>query len=241
MDEIRIETINGKKIITYFSQSSKDNKKLVIMNHGFRSSSLGPARQFVDFQRILNKNGYSVLRFDQPNSGNSDGDYLNSSFREWVKTTVFLTKKYINNGYQVTLMGQSMGATTSVVAANNPWLKNKILCLLLWVPDAKSDVKVNPEKIYEEAGQKYKGLFWIEAKNSDFFGSLKAYTGGIHLVYGQTDRYVKRRLIDKTIRIVKEKGQTVMILKDQDHSPWQFDLVQEVYKNELKILAEFMV
>lgn len=43
------------------------------MSHGFRGSSDDPARQFVDFQRLLNKEGFSVLRFDQPNSGNSDG------------------------------------------------------------------------------------------------------------------------------------------------------------------------
>lgn len=83
MDIIKYENINGKKIATYFSvPENGDSKKIVIMSHGFRGSSLGPARQFVDFQRLLNKKGYSVLRFDQPNSGNSEGDYFDSSFNE---------------------------------------------------------------------------------------------------------------------------------------------------------------
>jgi len=240
MDNIQIETTNNKQIVTYYSEANDQSKKIVIMSHGFRGSSLGPARQFVDFQKILNKNGYSVLRFDQPNSGNSDGDYVDSSFLEWVQTTVFLADKYINSGYQVALLGQSMGATTSVIAASSPKLKGKIVCLLLWVPDAKSDVDVDPSRIYEEGGQKYKGSFWTEARDSNFFDCLESYNGGIHLVYGEVDRYVKKALIDKTIRIVEEKGHPVMVLKGQDHSPWEFDVVQKVYKNGLEVLHKFM-
>jgi len=240
MSDIKIITINNKRVVTYQSEANDKSKKIVIMSHGFRGSSLGPARQFVDFQKILNKNGYSVLRFDQPNSGNSDGDYLDSSFLEWVQTTVFFADKYINDGYQVALLGQSMGATTSVVATSDPKLKGKIPCLLLWVPDAKSDVNVEPNKVYEEGGQKYKGSFWTEARDSNFFDCLESYSGGIHLVYGEVDRYVKQSLVDKTIRIVKQKRQPVMILKGQDHSPWECNVAQEVYKNELDVLRKFM-
>lgn len=240
MSDIKIVTINNKRVVTYQSEANDQSKKIVIMSHGFRGSSLGPARQFVDFQKILNENGYSVLRFDQPNSGNSDGDYIDSSFLEWVQTTVFLADKYVNNGYQVALLGQSVGATTSVVATNDPKLEGKISCLSLWVPDAKSDVDVDPNKVYEEGGQEYKGSFWTEARDSNFFDCLESYDGGIHLVYGEVDRYVKKVLVDKTIQIVESKGQAVMVLEGQDHSPWESDVVQKVYKNELEVLQKFM-
>ena len=36
--------------------------------------------------------------------------------------------------------------------------------------------------------------------------------------------------------MAKEKGQSVKILAGQDHSPWEYDLCQEVYKEELGIL-----
>ena len=104
MVNIQIETVNSKSIVTYYSEANKQSKKIVIMSHGFRSSSLGPAKQFVDFQRILNNNGYSVLRFDQPKSGNSEGDFIDSSFLEWVQTIVFLADKYIKKGFQVALL-----------------------------------------------------------------------------------------------------------------------------------------
>lgn len=44
--------------------------------------------------------------------------------------------------------------------------------------------------------------------------------------------------MNKTMQIVKDKGQTVTILKGQNHSPWEFHLVQEVYKQELAKLKK---
>lgn len=238
MEKVFFEEINGKKVFCFFSEPDNSSKKIVIMSHGFRGTSEGPARQFVDFQRILNKAGFSVLRFDQPNSGNSEGDYIDTSFKEWINTIVYFAKKYLDSGYEVNLLGQSMGASAIVTASNDPRIKNQIPCMLLWVPDPETDFSGEAEKIYEEGGQKYKGRFWQEAKDANFLQCLNNYQGKIHLVYGEIDRYVVRDLMDKTMQIVKDKGQTVMVLKGQDHSPWEYDLVQKVYQQELAKLKE---
>lgn len=208
------------------------------MSHGFRGSSIGPARQFVDFEQVLTKNGYSVLRFDQPSCGNSDGDFLQSSFNEWVATIVYFADIYLKLGYQVALLGQSMGASATVIATHNPLIAGKIPCILLWVPDPKSNIEELSGHIYEEGGQKYDGKFWQEAKESNFFECLNSYNGAIHLAYGETDRYVDQELKNKTIAIVKDMGQKIMVLKRQDHSPWDYDLVQSVFEAELELLNQ---
>lgn len=240
MEKVYFEEINGKKIFCYFSEPQPSQKKIVIMSHGFRGASPGPARQFVDFQRLLNKEGFSVLRFDQPNSGNSDGDYLDVSYNEWVNTTVYFAKKYLDLGYKVALMGQSMGGAVTIVATSKPELKNKIPCILLWVPGVNDgDFKGGYDEVFEEEGQKYKGRFWKEAHAGNTFKCLEEYSGGIHLVYGETDRFVRQELRDRVIEIVKKKNEPHMILKGQGHSPWAFDLVQEVYEQEIKKLKEY--
>lgn len=210
------------------------------MSHGFRGSSDGPARQFVDFQRLLNKEGFSVLRFDQPNSGNSDGDYLDVSYSEWVDATVYFAKKYLDLGYRVVLMGQSMGAAVSIVATSKPELKDKIPCILLWAPGVNDgDFNGGYDEVFEEAGQKYRGKFWKEARQANSFKCLEEYKGGIHLVYGEKDRYVSKELRERVIEIVKKKRQPYMVLKGQDHSPWEYDLAQDVYRQELVKLKEY--
>lgn len=211
------------------------------MAHGFRGSSIGPAREFVDFAKLLSSNGYSVLRFDQPKSGNSEGDYLESSFNEWIETIVYFANKYLTLDYQVALLGQSMGASATVAATHDPSIAGRIPCILLWVPDPKSNIEEMAGRVYEEGGQKYDGKFWQEARDSNFFECLTSYSGAIHLVYGETDRYVQQDLKDKTINIVKAKSQPVMVLKGQDHSPWDYDLVQSVFEAELALLNKYVI
>lgn len=236
---LSFEILNNKKVFNILTEPETLNKKLVIMSHGFRGSSIGPARTFVDFENILLKEGFSVLRFDQPNSGNSDGDYIDSSYAEWVDTILYFANKYLSQGYRVALLGQSMGAAATMIAASK--LGNKIPCIILWVPGVnEGDSNGASEDIFEEAGQKYKGKFWIEAKDADFFKSFDSYHGGIHTVYGEKDRFISQELRDKVINVVKSKGQPFMILKGQEHSPWEYDVTQEVYKEELDFLKKFI-
>ncbi len=131
-----------------------------------------------------------------------------------------------------------MGASATVAASADPRIKDKISSILLWVPDPETDFAGNPDEILEEGGQPYKASFWQEAKVANFFQCLNDYQGKIHLVYGEVDRYVSRELMDKTIQIVKDKGEEVLILPGQDHSPWAFTLVQDVYKQQLAKLMQ---
>lgn len=235
-NNVFFEKINNKNVFCILSEAEANNKQIVIMSHGFRGSSIGPARTFVDFSGILNKEGISTLRFDQPHSGNSEGDYLESSFNEWVNTTTYFAKKYLDFGYKVSLLGQSMGATTTVIATSRPEIKDKIPNIILWVPDPKSTFNDDPQEISEEGGQLYRSKFWTEARDSEFFKCLNDYNGKIHLVYGENDKYISQGLRNQVIDIVKSKNQTVVILKKQDHSPWDFKLIQEVYKEELELI-----
>lgn len=240
-EKVYFEKINGKQVFCDFSEPENSQKKIVIMSHGFRGSSVSSARTFVDFQRILNKVGFSVLRFDQPNSANSEGDYLETSYNEWVDTIIYFAKKYLDQGYKVALLGQSMGGTATVVATSRSELKDKIPCILLWVPGVnEGDFNGNAEEVFEEGGQKYKGKFWLEVRDADFFKCLNDYKGKIHLVYGENDRYMSQKLRDKVINVVNKKEQPVKILKGQDHSPWENDLCQGVYKEELEFLNRFL-
>lgn len=234
--QISFEMINGGKVFNIRTEPDSPKNKIVIMSHGFRGTSIGPERTFVDFEQLFLKEGFSSLRFDQPCSGNSDGDFINSSFNEWVNTTTYFAKKYVDKGYRVILLGQSMGATTTMIATARKELSGKIPAIILWVPDPKSTFEKDANVIYEEGGQKYKGTFWQEAKNADFFDCLNSYTGKIHLVYGENDKYIHADLRNKVINSVKQKGQSVMILAGQDHSTWDYDVIQHVYGEEIKFL-----
>jgi hypothetical protein len=250
MEKAFFEEINGKQVFCVLSQPQFPSKKMVIMSHGFRGNSTGPSRSFVNFKDILVSEGFNVFRFDQTNSGNSEGRFIDSSFNEWVQTIVYFVRKYLDEGYEIVLLGQSMGATATVIASARDEIKDKIVAIMLWVPDPKSDSpdwlskKVSTKKyqdnIFEEGGQKYKGNFWQEVKDADFFTCLNEYKGPIHLVYGQEDMFVSEKLRKKVADAVKNKEQQVMILGGQDHSGWDYDVCQEVYKTELEFIKKYL-
>lgn len=239
---IYFETIQGKNIFCFLHQPDVPQKKIVIMSHGFEGTSTGDSRAFVSFARILVAHGITVLRFDQPHCGNSDGDFLDVSFDEWVNTIVYHAKKHTTQGYQVALLGYSMGATASVVATASKELQDKIVCLLLWVPDPKTTFTDLEDlyTIYEEDGEQFRVRFWQEAHRSGFFEALQRYTGGIHLVYGEHDRYIAKEIRQKVIAKVQEKDQPIMILPGQNHSHWSYDCFQQVFQHELKILDKYL-
>ena len=239
-DKLAFESINGKKVFCLFSAPEGAARRLVIMCHGFKGISTGPARAFVDFSSLLVQHGYSTLRFDQPNSGNSDGPFLESSFSEWVDTIVMLAEKYQKKGYEVTLLGQSMGATAVTVASRRVRLNEGVAALLLWVPDPITTFDGDPAAIYEEGGQKYRGQFWQEAKEADFFSALEQFRGRVHLVYGDSDNFVDAELRERVQHVTRARGDEVLVLEGEGHSGWHEDAVRGVFAREIEMLNEWI-
>ncbi|MDD3999029.1 MAG: alpha/beta hydrolase [Candidatus Shapirobacteria bacterium] len=240
-EKVFFEVVNNIKIFCTLLEPENNQKKIVIMNHGFRGSSIGPARTFVDFSRLLGKEGYSVLRFDQANSANSEGDYINSSFREWVETTKYFALKYLNLGYQITLLGHSLGGAVAIITATETELKDKIKCLFLWAPgDYEAQNNIDSEEMYEQKGYRFKGKFLNEVKKARVKKCLKNYQGGIHLVFGESDKYINEESRNEFKKIVESKGEDYMVLPGQDHSDWEFKWAQRVYEEEIKKLKKYL-
>ncbi len=245
---VKFEQVRGKNIFTIFSEPETSSKTIVIMCHGFQGSSVGASRSFVNFTRLLVENGASVLRFDQSCSGNSEGDFADSSFTKWVETVAHFAQMYMKLGYQVALLGHSMGANAALAAAVRPELTNKIPLLLLWAPDPKSDradwfmqdAKLIDEKtqLFEERGQQFHASFWQEVYDAGFFQCLQRYSGKMHLVYGEHDRFVSEDLRSKVIQAVSDKRQSVLILEGQDHMMWEYAVCDQVFEVELELLKK---
>lgn len=124
----------GRQVFTILTEPDTPTARLLIMAQGFRGSSTGPAREFVDLERLLVEEGIACLRFDQPGSGNSDGDFRDSSFNVWIDTIAELARRYLDEGYRVALLGQSMGGTATLVATARPAVKDRVPAVILWAP-----------------------------------------------------------------------------------------------------------
>lgn len=232
MEEVSTQKFNNHKLaIALFDTGSKD---IVIFCHGYRGSSIGPNRFFVRAARKLAERGVSTLRFDQYGSGNSDGDFLDSSFNDWVATTKVISQDYSNRGYRVALFGQSMGGTTVMVAGSE--LKD-LSAVVMWVPDA-SVTPFNPPDSgdIEENGQRVHASYWQEAHDSRAADRFPLIVAPTYLVQCTADEYVDKLNRDALSKRA-QSHQTIDIFEGYSHSAWTYEQAEEIINKSVDFLV----
>jgi len=196
------------------------NKVLVIFCHGFRSSSIGPNRFFVRAARLLAEHGISSLRFDQYGCGNSEGDFMDSSFNDWVETTKVIAKDYAAKGYKIFLFGQSMGGSTVIAAGS---ALPELMGIVSWVPDASADdFEPFPGGFMEESGQRVQSRFWEEAHNADIADKLTKVKAPAYIVQCSEDEFVSKEN-HEAIKANAQPQHTVEMFEGRRHSSWSYD------------------
>ncbi|PIR92812.1 hypothetical protein COT99_04270 [Candidatus Falkowbacteria bacterium CG10_big_fil_rev_8_21_14_0_10_43_10] len=214
-----------------FTESNNKNKTLVIMAHGFRSSNIGSSRKFVSLSRSLAEKGISSLRFDQIGSGNSSGDFYESSFNDWIQVIQIFIKEYLNKKYKVGLMGDSMGATAVIDSLEDKKIRDNIYGVALWGADPKIDIYEINGKYMEEGGQRVNKNYWIEASSHNFIKNFESYGGGYLIIYGEKDKNIsassRKKVIDTARRI---RGKAI-ILKGEGHSNWSHHQIKKAIRN----------
>ena len=228
--------VNGHRIAATLHDAG--GKSIVIFCHGYRGDSTGPSRLFVTAARRLSDDGISSLRIDQFGSGNSDGDFKDSSFQDWIETTQYLAKKYIEDGYIVGLFGQSMGAATVIAAASRV---EKISAVVAWVPDPSVD-KFTPPKngFIEEGGQMVQAKYWQEAHDERVAEKLRNVVAPCYIVQASNDEYVSP---ENHKAIVDNAGphHVVEMFENYTHSSWSYSQAQEIVRRSCVFLQKNLI
>ena len=228
-----MQSYNGHNIATVFHDAGR--KKIVIFCHGYRSSSIGPNRYFVRAARKLADHGISSLRFDQYGSGNSEGDFFDSSFNDWVATTKAIVQDYVDHGYTVALFGQSMGGSTVIVAAAD--LSN-LRAIVSWVPDASVDDFHAPDGgVIEEGGQIVRSLYWQEAHDARVGDRLPDIKSPAYIVQCTADEYVDRANREKLIKNAQPQH-TVENFEGYKHSSWTYEQSEDIIAKSVDFLVK---
>lgn len=232
MEQLQFATYNNHKLATVFHDGG--GKKIVIFCHGFWGSLVGPGRHFVRAARQLAQQGVSSLRFDQYGSGNSEGDFKDSSFGDWVSTIKAVAESYIVQGYQVALFSQSMGGTAAIVAASKvPDLTSSVV----WVPDPKiNPPNPDPSGYDEGAGQIVQSSYWQEAHDSRAAEKLRLIKSPMYIIQCENDQYVTPEN-QAAIASNAQPQHEVIMLKGFSHGNWP-------HKEALKIVdtcVDFLV
>ena len=203
------------------------------MCHGFRGSRIGPHRSFVQLARRLQSAGLSALRFDQYGSGDSDGDFFDSSFDHWVETISTLADRYHAEGYNVALLGQSMGGAAVIAAAAR--LGARITSVVAWVPDPSIDEPIETGDVMEEGGERVNWAFWREAHQANIprcFGEILAPT----LTFFATEDQFVSAANQRALVNAAQTHQEFVWLYAHSHSSWTYEQTDAVLDRTQRFL-----
>ena len=222
---------NGHDISTIFHDVR--SRKIVIFCHGYRGTSIGPSRFFVKASRILAKNGISSFRFDQYGSGNSEGDFMDSSFKDWEKTTQIITQDFLDQGYTVGLLGQSMGGATVIcVGSELP----AITSIVAWAPDAGVDLFYPPKNGFiEEGGQRVQSSYWQEAYDARIADRLSNVQAPMYIVQCSDDEYVSAENHEAIERNARP-NHDVEMYNGYKHSAWTYEQAEGIINKSVQFL-----
>ncbi|HKF89578.1 MAG TPA: alpha/beta fold hydrolase [Propionibacteriaceae bacterium] len=210
---------------------------VVIFCHGFRGERTGPNRTFVRAARALAAVGISSLRFDQYGSGDSDGDFLDSSFTDWVETCQALAVEQIKAGRRVALFGQSMGGSAALCAAAD---LQQLAAVVAWVADANVDPFLpSPTGVVEEGGQLVRNQFWQEAHAADIAGRYARVAAPCQLVFGTSDEYVSSENRQALIQHAKPTD-TVAVFDGYGHSNWSAEQADDIINRSVTFLLQHL-
>lgn len=230
-DRLAYIDVGGRSIAAVFHPG--DSKKIVIFCHGFRSSKIGPNRFFVRLARRLQQHGIASRRFDQHGSGDSEGDFVESSFDDWIATTKALVQRQRDEGYQVALIGQSMGGATVLAVAGD--LGGDVVSIVAWVPDPSVNAPSISGDVDEEGGQRVRSRYWHEAHAADIVGRFTRITAPTLVHFATNDEYVSEENVQAIIS-GRSDHHRIEILSDWTHSGWSYDQATQVIEESTDFL-----
>lgn len=232
-EEILSIELDGKRLAAVFHHAS--SRDLVIFCHGFRGTRIGPSRFFVRTARQLAHRQICSLRFDHQGSGDSAGDFMDSSFDDWVASIVGLANRYIGLGYRIGLVGQSMGGSAAIAAA--ALLGDRLSSAVLWAPDPSVDSYAETDDWSEEGGERVQAQYWREAHGAGLIDHYRDLTCPTLVFVPTDDVYVSE---ENQLALIESAGKNhrVVPLPGWVHSGWSYDQATRVIDESVMFLAE---
>ena len=217
-EKIKIFNHKGQRLAAILHTPEKETDKIVIVSHSFKGDKeYQPIMR--NFPVVAEKEGYAVIRFDCFGSGESDGEFEDSTTTTQIEDLEDVIAFVKDKGYnQICLIGLSQGTTLSIMAYTE-----EIKCMVLWSP------VFNHKRIYE--------IYKEEMENNGFIIRKKNLTGeevkvGKKMLeeFGRTDTADKLKTVQcPTLAIIGSEDEHIT----QEKAERYMELVPTTHKLEV--------
>ncbi|ADL12851.1 alpha/beta hydrolase [Acetohalobium arabaticum] len=227
-------------------------KPAVIFCHGFQGNKIGPHRIFVKMARKLAANGITVFRFDYRGSGDSSGDFIDTTISGQIEDTLtaidYVRQLDRVNESQLGLLGLSLGGAVAALATART---DKIKALVLWSavadiqkvflaqrPENYDEEKVNKQGYIDLDGYRLGSRFIAEIGEIDPLAEVEGDNNSVFLVHGSEDEVVPIENTDKYYNTFSSEVCKKHIVVGSDHTYSKHEWESEVLDKTEEWLIE---
>jgi dipeptidyl aminopeptidase/acylaminoacyl peptidase len=213
----------------------------VALLHGFTGQHIEPDRLFVQAARHLAGSGFAVLRFDFDGSGDSDGDFEESTVLTEVADAVvaldWLAQQPGIDAGRIGVVGLSLGGcVTALLAGQDARIKAAVFWNAVALPDhhfkdLPQDGILGGLRIGPESLKTFFGL--------DIAGTLRRYAGPGLVIRGTADLHVSQEEAEALQAALGERGE-LRCIAGADHTFLHPDWRREVFAITSDWLAEHL-
>ena len=229
----KIYTTDKDKFISYnHHKSNKKNNPHIIFLHGLMSNMEGTKAKYIeDYCKVKD---YNFTKFDNFGHGKSSGEFTGETISSWLSGLELVLQEFESKA--VTLIGSSMGAWISMLAAIKHPAKVKNLICIAPAPDFTEDSiwkKLPPSKQQEmqragvlnvagpHCGSGYPISFnLIEDARSHLLLNLDSLKIDcpVHLIHGALDLDIPVNISSKLFDKITSSQIVLKIIKDAEHN-----------------------
>jgi len=125
----------GMQVMGVLHIPEDGRKAAIAMCHGFTGEKVEAHRLFVDFARAASRRNYAVLRFDFIGSGDSEGEFEDTTLSGWIRdldaAVTFLAANLYVDPSRIGVLGLSFGAAAAICHAASDSRVRAVAC---WSP-----------------------------------------------------------------------------------------------------------
>jgi esterase/lipase len=243
MEKIIITNSRDQKLSAFLHKPTNQINKIIIITHSFKGDKdyqpiIG------DFSRHICDEGYAVLRFDCWGSGESDGEFIDSSITTQIEDLKDVIQYAKQLGYtDICLIGLSLGTTDSIMAYDK-----SIKCMVLWSPvfqhehlyeDYKEEILKNGYIIRQRdlTGEEVKcgKQMWQDFKDVKPYQRLNKIQCPVLAIIGSTDDHIAKEKAQEFMDMIPAEHE-LKVIEGGDHD----FLIEEAKKKAIQHTSDFI-
>lgn len=223
--------------------------------HGFQGTKSAPHRLFTKMARKLANHGIAACRFDYYGSGDSEGEFSESTISSQIEDVVDVFS-YVSNmeNYEVTkigLIGYSLGGCIASIAQSK--LSTNLSTIVLWAPISNPywnfvhllgmDRVINGLKgePVEFEGEQIGRAFFEELLEFDPLDCINQYENPVLIIHGEQDQDVLFANAVAYKRMVQHLSSQLISFPDTGHLFQEHETETALFNHTLEWLKRYLV